>query len=524
MALSDQKLDELIELIDRSFRVERNHDPIYIDIAGNLAQLSGPQHKVVFGRRGSGKSCLLVHFFRHEAKKRGAWAIYLNADHIKTLSYPDVLLRLLISIFEAVNGRWSLHWLLSPRVKRKLKEHISELRTLLDEALEAKTKTGLEQNSGITSELAMSHAGIKPRVVESNSEKMSLEKEFTSRKLDYIERHLSDYRDTLERCLKALHSKWIAIVIDDFYLIHRDVQPNVIDYLHRLARGTGYYLKIGTIRHRTDLRRFEGQVIGVELGQDVSELSLDHTLEDIEATRGFLADILDQLGKDVGIERASTEYISEDGLFQLTLASGGVPRDYLTIFKHAVQAARQGGNNRWITPKYVHKAAARAYYRGKLSSLKEDTGSDSTFLESVFADLLNYTLREKKKTVFLVSQEEAGRQQKEHNAIKQLMDSKLVHIIEPDTSAAASRPGRYEAYALDTSCFMEPRLRRIDIVQFWKFDASKRRIGVREAPSYPLERIKDIWQSGKETSAQDALEETAAELGSEEEETDEDTH
>jgi len=35
-------------------------------------------------------------------------------------------------------------------------------------------------------------------------------------------------------------------MIDDFYLIHRDVQPDVVDYLHRLLRGTGASMKIGT--------------------------------------------------------------------------------------------------------------------------------------------------------------------------------------------------------------------------------------------------------------------------------------
>jgi len=68
------------------------------------------------------------------------------------------------------------------------------------------------------------------------------------------------------------------------------------------------------------------------------------------------------------------------------------------------------------------------------------------------------------------------------------MDFKLIHVVEPDTSAASGRAGRYEAYTLDFSLFMEPRRRSIEIVEFWKRDEDSHRIGVRELPVYSLER------------------------------------
>ena len=81
----------------------------------------------------------------------------------------------------------------------------------------------------------------------------------------------------------------------------------------------------------------------------------------------------------------------------------------------------------------------------------------------------------------------------EHDLIQQLMDFKLVHVVEPDTSAASGRPGRYEAYTLDFSLFMEPRRRNIEIVEFWKIDSSRRRQGLREAPIYPLVRAGQVF-------------------------------
>ena len=87
------------------------------------------------------------------------------------------------------------------------------------------------------------------------------------------------------------------MLIDDFYLVSRQSQPDVIDYLHRLLRDTDVYLKVATIRHRTTLQ----QTIGVELAQDVEEINLDRTLEDLEQTQAFLSRMLSSMGEKAGI-------------------------------------------------------------------------------------------------------------------------------------------------------------------------------------------------------------------------------
>jgi hypothetical protein len=74
-------------------------------------------------------------------------------------------------------------------------------------------------------------------------------------------------------------------------------------------------------------------------------------------------------------------------------------------------------------------------------------------------------LREKRKTAFLIAQSEAASHPGEHELIQQLLDFKLIHVIEPDTSAASGRTGRCEAYALDFALFMEPRLRGLEHVE-----------------------------------------------------------
>ncbi|MGH2905342.1 MAG: hypothetical protein ACRDKI_01070 [Solirubrobacterales bacterium] len=488
ISVDDPKLGKLVTLIKDSFRVRPNHDPIYVDLAGNIDRVASKQHQVIFGRRGSGKSCLLVHFHRQVASEKDIFSIYVDADEIKMLGFPDVLIRLVLDITEKVSEpSGNFFKRISSRRPREAKQQIKELRQLLDMAEESRVteQSGFEEQAKGGFKLDGPAASVTGDF--GSTESRGTTSVFTAKKLDALQRHLPDYKRVVVDCLERSNSPSGAVIVDDFYLFHQSVQPDIVDYLHRLLRGTNFYLKIGTVRHRTRLLRHEGQAIGVELAQDVEEISLDRTFEDVEATQSYLDLMLDSLAQSVGINSAS-EFISPDGLLHLALASGGVPRDYLTTLVEAVEAARASGRDR-VTPSAVYKGASRVSYRTKLKQLRDDVAGDADAIEGVLLDLVEFCLKEESKTGFLVSQDEVTTHEAEHEVIQQLMDFKLIHIIESDTSAASGRTGRFEAYTLDFALFMEPRRRGINIVEFWKIDDQRRRIGVREAPAYSLDRV-----------------------------------
>ena len=490
--LDDSQLEKLTEFINDNFRVHPNHDPVYVDVGGNLKRIRAPQHQVVYGRRGSGKSCLFVHYHRKVAQTDGVFSIYINCDEIKSLSYPDLLIRLLIHILEGLPSEQRRLWRLRTRSK-KVNAALSRLRELLDLAEDAQVRE--EQRSSETQGFEASlSASALPAVASTRSThvtngRISI---FRQRKLEEINRHLLDYKTVLMEALGRSTSKRGALILDDFYLIDPAVQPDVIDCIHRLVRGTNLYLKLGSVRQRTSLVRIGTQTVGIEEHQDVEVINLDHTFEDTSETQEFLESMLDSMADRLGIRAASKRFLSVSGRLELTLASGGVPRDYLTILVAAVAAAKADPNAKWLTPRPIYKGAGRQSYRTKLSHLREDLGFDAAPLERVFQDLLEFCLREKRKTAFLVSQTDVTPFSDIHSLILQLMDFKLIHIIESDTSAASGRSGRYEAYSLDFSLFMEPRLRDIDRVEFWRRDMQHRRAGVREAPVYALKRAAEV--------------------------------
>jgi hypothetical protein len=505
MALDDERLDRLISLIKDSFRVRENQDPIYVDVGGHLGRVAAPQHQVIFGRRGSGKSCLLVHYNRRVAPNNATLSVYIVADEVKRLSYPDLLIRLLLSILRKFPRQKRRFWDWVRRRESPLAGQERALEGLLEKGEVSKVVQETSRRRRAAVGGSGERAGVPVKGEFGREESEAQIEEFTQAKLEYLERHLQDFKDAIKAALAASKYQRAAIIVDDFYLIHPTVQPDVVDYLHRLLRGTDLYLKIATVRHRTKLARYEGRLIGVELVQDVEAINLDQTFQDLPATQSYLAQMIDSMGEHVGIESVSDEFISPDGLFALTFASGGVPRDYFTIFDEAVRAALAAGRVERVTPRYVYRGAARVSYQTKLTNLRSDVGPDAEALERVLSDLVTFTLTEKRKTAFLIAQDEAQRLEQEHELIQQLMDFKLIHVVVPDTSAASGRPGRYEAYTMDAASFMEPRRRGIELVEFWRIDEQSRPRGIREAPVYPLARVRAAVSRPTSQSTEDLL-------------------
>ena len=307
--LNDKKVKALQTLIRDSFRIRPNHKPKYIDVEGHLDRLGSKQQQVIFGRRGSGKSCLLVHYKNDVGKNQKILSIYVSTDDIKRLGYPDVLIRLLLQIMESIPSskqKWRKFLFRETNVQK----HIKDLRKLLNRAETRKVQEKEERES------KFSGGGEIKGMIASADRTNSLGKlsEFQENKLDELERHLPDYKTAIEKELKKSKYDACFILLDDFYLIKKDKQPDVLDYVHRLVRGTDYYLKVATIRHRTELIRHEQQTIGVELNQDVEEINLDRTLEDLSSPSEYLGRILNYMSQEVGLDNVKEKLFNHNFL------------------------------------------------------------------------------------------------------------------------------------------------------------------------------------------------------------------
>jgi hypothetical protein len=204
-----------------------------------------------------------------------------------------------------------------------------------------------ESNSGTELGGSLGSPGAHVTAKLSDGERAGVTKElqeaYRQSKTDFLHRHILDYQ-RLFRQLSTLSAGDSYLFLDDLYHIRRADQPQVVDYFHRIAKGSSLWLKIGTIRHRTQWYVHGDPPVGVKLGDDADEIDLDLTLEKYSLAKDFLTKVLRSFVNDCG-NLSIPLILNEGAIDRLVLASGGVVRDFLAIFRRAVDVARERGED-----------------------------------------------------------------------------------------------------------------------------------------------------------------------------------
>jgi hypothetical protein len=168
---------------------------------------------------------------------------------------------------------------------------------------------------------------------------------------------------------------------------------------------------------------------------------------------------------------AIDELLNEGAKDRLILASGGVARDFLTIFSRAMDVAKERvargdlARGTRIGGEDVNLAA------GELGQFKEeeftrDTGpEDRARLQEAFSNIIRFCTEQSKANCILV-EKDIDEQAKE--AINELVDLKFLHRARSRVTVR-DRVGRlYDAFMLDLSRYTGSRARRnFQIVNFW---------------------------------------------------------
>jgi hypothetical protein len=299
---------------------------------------------------------------------------FVDLETFKGHEYPDVLLSILVETFSnfaewletaaiAPANRtsfWSRLFGRKPsrppfdKVRAKelagrLKQSVGELRELLFsedgaaiETTQADKATALDK-SGADATLAVGAAKAATSVstsVETMAESRQLERS-TRNKLGHLHRHILDYQRLFKE-MASLSDGDAFLFLDDLYHIRRSDQAQVLDYFHRIGKGNRLWLKVGTIRHRTQWYVHGDPPVGTKIGDDVDEIDLDLTLEKFGLTRTFLARILDGFLTENELKRSMI--MTDGALDRLVLASGGVARDFLGILRRSILLARERGD------------------------------------------------------------------------------------------------------------------------------------------------------------------------------------
>lgn len=500
--LNDEKVALLETKIEESTRSRPEGVQRFVEPAsGTLARAKSRQHHLVFGRRGSGKSSLLRKAAADLTVDRRPMA-FVDLETFKGHAYPDVLVSVLIKTFTEF-ASWLDQAAVAPASKLsfwkrlfgtrptrpafnradagalaiELRTSVEGLNTVLfrEDSVETELKDTkrVSEGSGAT---AAVEAGVGPVSLKladetrGNSETDRQEtQKFTASKLDHLHRHIMEYQGIFRRMAK-LSAGDAFLFLDDLYHIRRRDQALVLDYFHRIAKGNNLWLKVGTIRHRTQWYVNGDPPIGTKIGDDISEIDLDLTLEKFAITKAFLQVILGAFMEDAGLIR--DEILSSGAFDRLVLASGGVTRDFLGIFLRSIPIARSRGDSARGEKVGVEdvNAAAGEYDSSKREELSRDTLDERRSLEDEFEKIGKFVREKANANVFLVDKDLAAA---DTAAIEELVDLRLVHRVKT-TVTVRERPGRkYQAFMLDVSQYTAARKRRdFEIIEFWRSDAT----------------------------------------------------
>ena len=487
--LNTPEVDELLVLCEEVMRATPEGANRFIEPApGVLARAKSQQHNIVFGRRGSGKSSLLRKTAADLTVDRRPIS-FVDMETFKGHSYPDVLISVLIKSLQEFE-----HWLATaattpatkttfwkklfgtqpkrpPFNKTKTIELNARLKSIIAEleiqlrSPESATKvikhaTSIDQSSGIELEVNASVGGIGGKTKGQSSAKSLANKEeqstYVSHKVEYLHQNILLFQRFFKD-LSTLSDGPSYLILDDLYHIRRSDQAKVIDYFHRAAKGNGMWLKIGTIKHRSQWYQHSDPPIGMKLGDDAREINLDISLEKFETLREFLKKILSNL-----LAEKSTliikDLINTTALDRLIIASRGVTRDFVGILSNAIAQARNrpAGDHRGtkISAEDVNLASGE-YDPNKREEFKLDTAEDRAQLELAFNDLVNFCTATSKCNVFLIAQKLTG---PTRDSVDQLIDLRLIHPVKSRVTLKRGAVGElFEAYMLDLSQYTAAR-------------------------------------------------------------------
>jgi hypothetical protein len=485
-----EELNKLVSFIEENTRADKVSGIDFIDPRNFRSKVQSRQNGVVFGRRGAGKSTLLKTLENSDK----IFSIYVNLEDYKDITFPNIIIKVLVRFFKVSienlkkdNSIWKIK---TYRIKRKL---ISKLKKEIAK-LEKKTNApdSLDENRKYKkfSEEELK-GGIKTEVVELASNlkeynESEIEHKWKIDKLNELKTSIDEIKEIISS-ISEQTNKTIILILDDFYFIPKSIQPYLVDYFHRLTKSNNFYLKIGTVKHRTRLYKQSNEsYIGMELNADIYDIDLDYTLDKWSDLKRFKRDLLTTSIRISTADIDIDEIFNEESFEQLCLASGGVPRDFLVLFIKCCTTLNL--NSTKINVPTVREVAIQNYVNKKVA-LEKDSLISANILEKIINYLRDKVFVEKRTNVFLIDNEVLERDEEIKNLIRELIDLRFLHIIENNTSSAPSDGKRYSAYLLDVSLYTNGRPRNFNEV---KPDLKIQRDDIRSSPRILVENLRAL--------------------------------
>ena len=216
------------------------------------------------------------------------------------------------------------------------------------------------------------------------------------------------------------------IFLDDFHVLDVGVQPKLLDVLYSCSRGNRVSLKLSAIESLTstwDAKR----KLGLQIGQDIEPLKLDLNLTVPDKALSHIDKILDQLATYCGLPSIRSLTTGVDVFNRLVWESAGVPRDALSIFSASLTESALKGQRR-VSVNSINVSAS-SMVELKQRDLQDDASGAKERLESLFASIRNFCISTEQKqrhNAFLI---EISSESELYQDVRKLVDLRLLHVI-----------------------------------------------------------------------------------------------
>ncbi|SKU75255.1 Uncharacterised protein [Mycobacteroides abscessus subsp. bolletii] len=447
----------------------------FVSILALESMLRTPQHQVVYGRRGTGKTHILKYLTN--SKRASHAAIYIDVRTIGSSMglYGDTQLpvagratTLLVDVVEAIHTHIFELTLSHPSFNDRLHEigprldALGAAATQVEVTGEVETEltssTSAEAERGGNARMDISKTPkVTAGIQNKRSEGRSTANRRTQRGLEQLRVSFGQLSAALRGLVDALPNRTLWILIDEWSSLPLELQPFLADLLRRTAfTVSGITVKIGAIERRSNFvqRGKQGDYIGIELGADTAaSIDIDDYLT-FEDNRGevqdFFANLLfNHATQAMAMEANNPGFPTPNDFVRVAFAEGpafqqlcffseGVPRDALQIASLAASLAQDAP----ISEGDVVRSN-RDYFR------RDKEGRLSAAANRALNEIAERCVENDRRIIGL------RRPNQSHSeVVQELYDFRLLHRRAQRTSIP-ERPisEKYDLFLVDLGCF-----------------------------------------------------------------------
>lgn len=513
-----QRLGPLKEALAEAARTDESNAEQaasrFIELRPGIREtLLARRHHLVTGRRGTGKSTLL-HVVRKRLREDGSPVAVIDMERYKGRPFPDVLIEILIALLDelrpSVRPR---HPIQDLSLRRSFKRTRQDFVKLLEDPQSFVRQVSRSENRRTEGSLtargeaagrgrigSLGAGGSATRATTAEAANV-MAAEFEELKIERLQRSASALSAVLVRLVERAQGRRALIFVDDYYYVRLDDQPEVLDYLHQVCKGTGIWLKVGGVGTRMRPYRDSDPPVGMQPTQDIDRLPIDVTLDDFGTAQRFLEQMLEGVVSDLSL--TITQLFTPTARSRMVLACGGaVARDYITLTAAALDAAVERLNRAGapgesdlvqIQAEDVNRAARRRMNKKEEEELNLDAGSDAPRLKQRWRDVCDF-IRERGETAFILVKQKDLDEEPWGAEIQQLENLRLLHRIRDAVPNTPNWRGiKTMVFMVDLGQVADQRL-RTGIPDFWtstaQFDKLRRAEWVYD-PSWRAKAGKD---------------------------------